>query len=723
MKQFFIVASVFVFVFGYQTFAQSNTVSVDTKESIRLEDVNVKVESENKKKRIKETEVTTVIESKVINKSQVTDMAETLKLVPGVEIQGGSNPISRKVVVRGMTGDRIKTYVDGAPRANYITTDAEALMMEPEHSQAVEVKKGANSSEYGGGSIGGTVLLKTKEVDQLLLPGRTIGAQVKLGSSSANTGQIQSISVYGKNRAFSGLLIYTQRKMGKTESGLNDPGVDVERRSVNESKYNQESVLAKFQLKLNRRHKLDIKWDQTQAKNSEDTYYPGSLGPKTNFNGNVQDAQIGWKYQPKSKWINTHLQIMSVRQEGVKDVYGLWKGSARFQNTETNLRNTLGLKVSNISKLGLSNGSLLKVKVGLEGFEEELSSDDRVNPVTYYGTSRGRDSGLYTKLIWSSPRDKFEVNSSARYSSYRRESLKLAATAPSKSGDFTSWRIGAAYKLSKHIKLFSNYDVSHRAPSVREMYKGGGEAFPCHRPTKECKTIPNTDLVPEVAKSLEGGVLWDVAKFKNVKGGIKGQLSYFNSDINDYLEHMPFMYKIGSGGERIPAGPAEATHRDYQTLNLNKVLRNGIELQTAIDWKQWKFTTAASRIIANCEKCPNYFFATTQSQPLTSTPADKLRISGEYTLSTAPLSIGIDGTFTAKTSRLSNSQKEAGLETGSYEVYNMYAQWEPKKGTLKNTTWTVGIDNLFDRKYVVHNSSSGNFELGRNIKMSFSKLF
>ncbi|MNL79209.1 TonB dependent receptor [compost metagenome] len=65
----------------------------------------------------------------------------------------------------------------------------------------------------------------------------------------------------------------------------------------------------------------------------------------------------------------------------------------------------------------------------------------------------------------------------------------------------------------------------------------------------------------------------------------------------------------------------------------------------------------------------------------------------------------------------------AGYGTPSYDVYGFNMRWSPKVRELGQFEVGFGITNLLDKKYVVHNSPSGTFELGRNYSLSLASIF
>ena len=49
--------------------------------------------------------------------------------------------------------------------------------------------------------------------------------------------------------------------------------------------------------------------------------------------------------------------------------------------------------------------------------------------------------------------------------------------------------------------------------------------------------------------------------------------------------------------------------------------------------------------------------------------------------------------------------------------------WSPKVQEVGQVEVGLGISNLLDTKYTVHNSGTGTFELGRNYSLSLAAIF
>ncbi|MFK5289117.1 lactoferrin/transferrin family TonB-dependent receptor, partial [Glaesserella parasuis] len=78
--------------------------------------------------------------------------------------------------------------------------------------------KGASSSEFGSGSLGGSVQFRTKEVSDIIKPGQSWGLDTKSAYSSKNQQWLNSLAFAGTHNGFDALVIYTHRDGKETKA-------------------------------------------------------------------------------------------------------------------------------------------------------------------------------------------------------------------------------------------------------------------------------------------------------------------------------------------------------------------------------------------------------------------------------------------------------------------------------------------------------------------------
>ncbi|WP_305813936.1 TonB-dependent receptor plug domain-containing protein [Photobacterium leiognathi] len=111
-----------------------------------------------------------------IENNLAVDVKQALKYEPGVSVNGRGRFGMEDITIRGMSGSRVKVIVDGIEQMASYNPGAEAMRMNSNNYEvdtltAIEVNKGPSSTLYGSDALGGTVLLRTKTPEDMLLDG------------------------------------------------------------------------------------------------------------------------------------------------------------------------------------------------------------------------------------------------------------------------------------------------------------------------------------------------------------------------------------------------------------------------------------------------------------------------------------------------------------------------------------------------------------------------
>lgn len=700
------------------SYAEDGTsgVSRTSERSYLLETIQVTDDRDEKERAYESVHSETVIPKAVITKGNTKDVSEILQKVPGVSVIGGNESQNKKVYIRGLDGFRVIQQVDGAQRQESTQEGmTSGLFIEPEMLSQISVQNGADSVSSINGAIGGTIQYKTITPEDILMGKKDSSVKLKVAGDSATDGQARSIHAAARiSKASSVLVGATFRESRKTESGAPSEGTDERLTESSDSKRN--TYLGKYVHKTEAT-KTDIKTEYSEAISKNAAYLPGLEGENSDYRSGTLEV-VGHHERKVSSTFKYEVSSYFNRTESIKDTHTAYRGiQSTLGRVEDRLENG-GVKVAGVSLFALSPGLLLESKNGVEGFGTRISENDgTASP--YFGESQGVDGSLFSENSLSIADDKVVVMAGGRYTNYSRQSNKLSLDVPAKNDDTLSSMVGVSYAPYKGMKISGKYGISNRAPNVREMYYGTGKPWRCHRPSKECTAAPNAGLNEENALSKEVSVL-----FKTPENTLPRRLkvTYFDDTINDYIEYMPQMYRLENGA-RVIAGPANATHREYQYRNLSTVLRQGIEAQAQMEYGSWEFETMYSMIRMKCVDCPDMFTATTISEPLFSAPADKFGVAAGYEFTSLHLQVGVDAQFVSAQRELSERYLLAGYGTPAYDVYGLNMRWSPRVQELGQLEVGLGISNLLDRKYVVHNSPSGTYELGRNYSLSLAALF
>lgn len=152
-----------------------------------------------------------------IDKELILNIRDLTRYDPGISVVEQGRGASSGYSMRGVDRNRVAMSVDGLTQAqSYLTLKSSAnggamSEIEYENVRAIELSKGASSSQYGSGALGGAVGLATKTADDVLKGGQAYGVQTKTAYAS-KTGQfMQSVAGAGRLGAVDMLAIYTHR--------------------------------------------------------------------------------------------------------------------------------------------------------------------------------------------------------------------------------------------------------------------------------------------------------------------------------------------------------------------------------------------------------------------------------------------------------------------------------------------------------------------------------
>ncbi|SEN10766.1 hemoglobin/transferrin/lactoferrin receptor protein [Pseudomonas sp. ok272] len=185
-----------------------------------------------------------------LDRNNVNTIKELVRYEPGVSVGGtGTRGGISGYNIRGIDGDRILTQVDGVEIPNGFFNGPYAKSqrnyVDPEIIKRVEILRGPASVLYGSNAIGGAVSYYTLDPDDIIKPGKDVGARLKTGYSSADDSWLKSATVAGRTGQFDGLLHFSQRDGHETESYGHNNGTGLDRTAANPEDVRTTNVLAK----------------------------------------------------------------------------------------------------------------------------------------------------------------------------------------------------------------------------------------------------------------------------------------------------------------------------------------------------------------------------------------------------------------------------------------------------------------------------------------------
>ncbi|MCV4262744.1 TonB-dependent receptor [Pseudomonas capsici] len=507
-----------------------------------------------------------------LDRQNVNDIRDLVRNEPGVSVGGaGQRGGTTGYNIRGIDGNRVLTQVDGVEVPDSFFTGPFAQTrrnyVDPEIVKRVEILRGPASALYGSSAIGGVVSYYTLDPEDIIKPGKDVGARLKTGYSSADESWLTSGTVAGRQGDFDALLHLSQREGHETESYGSTSGTGLTRTEANPEDQRAKNVLAKLGWNYADDSRLALTYEK--YKDDRDTNQLSAVGgPFGNgvgvgmyrgraTNDTITRERFGIEHTfaldsllaDQTKWSlnyqnakteqNTEERYFPFSRDLLRTRDTLyqekqWIFDAQFDKAfaiaDTHHELTYGTTLKQQKVNGLRTGSAICARVlgacTVAGATSPVASD---NPVP---TSDFPDPTITSYALFA--QDQISWNDwtfmpGLRYD-YTRLKPKMTEEFLNSEGlddpsggnnkdrtwDRVSPKFGVTYALSDEYTWYGQYAEGFRTPSAKALY-GSFE-----NTTTGYVVEPNPNLEPEKSKSYETGLRgrfesgsFDVAVFYN----------------------------------------------------------------------------------------------------------------------------------------------------------------------------------------------------------------
>lgn len=688
-----------------------------------------------------------VITAKEIARQQQGELSQLLKNMPGVDLTGGVVPLASQPVVRGLYGERIHVSVDNVKRK--IESDGgdniasiNSMGIDPQSLKRVQVLRGADSLTVGSGALGGSIRLVTKDASDYL-DKNGFGAKVSLSRQDATDALIKGATGFYMDEQLDMVLELSQSDYEDIDI-VGDRGEDSGVASLAKIKNDstRQNAMFKTRWTIDDRQQLAVKLDWSETEASDQPYAMsqryGVLYPQLfqDFSNDYLEGSVKYSFNPDTELLDLDVQAVFSEKNYDKTSRGFLtyrNGAQRiFDSIDEGETTRKSLRVANLSTFeGVINHKLaIEFNYEVEDFvQNQLDNTISSGVTTFYGDSEA--TNISASIIDQSNffDETLLLTLGVRFDSYERSNNQFSEFGDNDDSEVSS-NIGLTYKALDFLNLFASYSEAFRAPSVQELYKK--DEWRCHIGGKICYQEPQPDLMPETSENWEAGfgLHWADMEYAD---NISAKVIFFNNDIVNFIDNVPFMYYIDENGEKqqgspgpLPAnGVPVATHRDYSAKNIGGLQSRGLEVEFEYSWQDLDVYLGYSTMNMDATGVPNFFLGNvdTDKQPYQEAPADKLTLNVNYQLLDS-LNIGAQVLKYKDQKRLSELYLNAGYGVEGYSVVNLNATFQGQ-GMLDGLSLVVGVDNLTDRRYLRAPASSASdpAEVGRNVKMSISYQF
>ena len=470
-------------------------------------------------RRVGVSEGAQLIAADYISAQQASTLADALRKTTSVQVDEEGGQQGSRVYVRGFTGDQVSLRVEGAPKNfNQVRHGgANTIWLEPDMYTGITVVPGVSSNIYGSGSLGGVVLLETKDPEDVMKEGNRWGLNFRNGYESNGASYYNSVDgacQLADKLAVSGTFVKRNTDAYEDGNGLRallgatgTKDANLLLKSVYDVDDGQRFELSYVGLYKN--YTARTTTGSGAYLDPADTWIEdGTWSAEYNLNpGNrpLLDLNARFSY-------NKVERDRLVEGETEHEIWGVDTGYFELENVST-----------------LQQGAdvVHQVRYGLDyaGDDVLTAYDDIRRRRTQYGiyASDGMAVGDGLALVGSVRYDRFENSHPAQGSSTESAiSPKLHAT----------WR-PFEHRIAAGLSVYGVAGTGFRSPSVHEAYRNNGEAS-CGRSSCS-ETVPNPHLKGEASASWEIGVRFGRTSLLRAGDELSFQLGYNNSTVDNLI--------------------------------------------------------------------------------------------------------------------------------------------------------------------------------------------
>lgn len=614
---------------------------------------------------------------------QADRTSEILRTLPGVTTQETARDTAQSVNIRGLQDfGRVNVLIDGM-RQNFQRSGHSAngvYYLEPEMLKRVDITRGPTATIYGSGAIGGVVAFEVIDADDILKPGETMAARLKTRWSTNGSGPFGSAAGAVKVGNFDVVGQLNGRDVDDYKDGSGN--------TVLYSGERTDSGLFRGRWRSNG-HQVTGTYIDYESRFIDAT--SDAIATTTTTRDSVlhnEQYNLGYTFsRPDTPLIDLSAKVYH-NETDLNQVTrnGTNTGRARGFNIFTE-----GVDVWNTSRFDFG-ASKLAVTVGGDAFKDRVGVFDNNtgsvgNADEFTPNGERRVSGAFTQAqlkLWSF----VDVIGAVRYDHYELEGGMTTAE-----GSRVSPKATLGVTPLKGLTVFATYAEGYRAPAITETLVTGVHPAPA-----TFRLLPNANLRPEVAHTVEGGVNLTYDGVIASGDAFRAKAVVFQNDVDDYIGAV----------SRDPAGTCFTRGTGcgtatYQYQNIAKAHLEGVELEAAYDARSWFMALSAHRIRGSDE---------TTGQPLLTVPADQVALTAGVRAMDERLVLGGRVRVVSGQDRVPTGTTPA----DAYTITDVFAQYVHNE----NVTFNLNVDNIFDvdyRQYLDQSDSPGlNARIGMTMR-------
>ncbi|MCO4798556.1 MAG: TonB-dependent hemoglobin/transferrin/lactoferrin family receptor [Colwelliaceae bacterium] len=505
----------------------------------------------------------TVINSEAIDKQLVHDIADLVRYEAGINvISSGSRFGDSNIAIRGISGNRIATEIDGIPVAEQFNvgsySNSGRNTIDPDLIKQVEILRGPASSIYGSDAIGGVISYITKSPSDLLSQTeKDVYLGLKTGYYSVDDSNAISLNTAFASGKSSALFSASLRKGHEFDRNLSgDLAKDTQDNKT-------QSFLAKFHYEISDNQEISFSYDYFSRDSESDIRSILGLGRFKSTNLLLGDDEttrenflVTYDFVLDHDWLEggyIRLYDQKTETKQLTDEGRISRGKEylydrdffykqeiqglRFNfytNVDSNFAKQhigYGLEVSKSKTTEMRNGIQTNIATG-ESTNVILSE---VFPVRDFPVSEVKEIGFYINDEISFDSTNFTVIPAIRYDKYeltpQPDAMYLEDNPTTEivniSEDSFSPKLSVVYQINNDNKVYFQYVKGFRAPPFEDANIG------LDIPMFKMRAIPNADLKSEKTNGYEIGYNLNIEEHQfNVVGFLNDYKDFIQTKVN-----------------------------------------------------------------------------------------------------------------------------------------------------------------------------------------------
>ena len=598
-----------------------------------------------------------IIHRDEIDRVQAQSLDDVLRYQPGLDIGGGPRRLVEVPFIRGLSGPRVLTTMDGV-RLNFQSGHAGRLFLEVDALGRIDVVRGPNSALWGSGALGGVLALSTLDPADLLLEDEHMGGQLKLGFQGVNDEWHTGAMLFGRlgpNVEYLGSFTVRQAQdirlggdAGRLENSAEDLGNGLGKLVWRPARHSE----LRFSVQG-----FEEDGEVPIAANVARTGSPSSLVDRQTRQATYR---LGYTFESDE---NPYLRLSGFAYLTTMDIR-----RSRLSDDRPDAANfdTSGFDLRNSSSIRLSTSHRHVLTYGLEYFGDRQRAARDGRPDRFFPDADGRTVSLYVQDEIALG-DRVFIIPALRWDRFRNETEGQGDSTDS----HLSPKIGGVFKVADFLYLEANYAEGFGVPTFQELYISGdhfpGQIF-----------VPNPALKPERSRNLDLGLRLRGTGFLTDDDHVLFKVAYFRNRVDDFVEFVV----------NDQTQPSEA-----QAVNVQKALIHGVEAEL-----RWIFMTGLDVWASYTDIRGDDITEEDAQEPLASIQPRKTVIGLSYAHLPWDVTVGGRVRIVAGQDRVPEDVDQ----TPGYSVYDLFATWQPHAGPLQGFRVDLGVDNLTDKEYQRH---------------------